>query len=480
MLLTSNIAAIEIEGDEVRVALVRAGGKLPSIAAIHAETATYEDPEQRFEALVKALDTALDAVGGSPSAYVYCLSSAQTIARNLTIPFRGARRVAASVRFELEPYLALPIDELVIDFTTVGEFEGETEVLALAARTTQIAEAQALLEAAGARLDAVTVDVVALTGLWAAAQPAKGLLAVLHLRRDHASLAVVFNKKLAFVRHLSFTAELVETNPDAFAREIANTLRAFAAKWRGKDAVESLYVTGVQLASDERMALQESIGVTVDSGTVISGLPGATEALKEGASGHKLNRWEAVVGAAHGATGRGFGVNLARENQDINPFIRDATRHIVFSGVLLALVLGGWALYYYLAAGQYATETLALQAREAELQAEALASIDEGLPEGIDTTVFTDPTLLEILTILGDTLPEDQIKIHNVRVSPPSLRQPWIIVDGQVGNSGQLQEIFAAMKQVPQFHFESDPEVRVQGAETTFSIKIMRPVPGAS
>lgn len=480
MLLTSTIAAIEFDGDEVRVAQVRAGGKQPVLDAVHAVTAVYAEPDERFDAMVKAIDSALDALGGTPACYVVCLSSAQTIARNLTIPFRGARRVAASVRFELEPYLALPIDELAIDFTTVGEFDGETEVLAIAARNSQIAEAQALLEAAGARLDAITVDVVALTGLWSIAQPLRGLQAVLHLRRGHACLAVTYNKRMAFFRHLPFSSEMVETNPDAFAREVANTLRAFASKWRGKEAVELLHVTGVQLASDEAAALQQSIGVPVESSTMITSIPGAAVALAEGPSGHKLNRWEAVLGAAHGSTGRGFGVNLIGEQQDVNPFIRDATRHVVFSGVLLALVLGGWALYYWQAANQYREEAATLRAQQETVQMEALDSMEEGLPDDIDTTVFTDPTLLEILTILGRRLPEDQITLHNIRVSPPGNRLPWIIVEGEVGNSGQLQEIFAGLKTEPRFRFESDPEVRVEGSTTTFAIKIMRPEPGVS
>lgn len=479
MFLKSNIAAIEVAGDEVRVAVVRVGGRLPEVLELHASRAHYEDPAEREEALGRTLDTLLENLNTRVVSYVSCASSARTIVRNVTIPFRGARRVAAAVKFELEPYLALPIEDLTVDFVQVGEFDGQTEVLAIAMRNDHLAAERAMLQSAGVEADAITIDAAALTALWATLHPDKGLRAVLHLREHDACVAIVHNRKLAFFRNLPYPAAQVEANPAALARDVANTLRAFTSKWRGGGDVERLCVTGVALGPAEAEALSAAIGVPVDHEIMLAALPRHGAAASAAGAHVTFNHWEALIGAAHAASSGSFHLDLTREETQAGPVIRAAAGHVLFSSGLAFLLLCGWAFYYYQAAQQNAALVQRLQEETALLGEQMLELQQETLPAGVDTAVFTDPVLLDVLKELGAKLPEDRIKVSEIRIASPNARSSWITIAGEVGNSGQLVEVYNDLRNSKLLAFNAEPELSVQGAQTTFTIRADRPVAGA-
>ncbi len=480
MMLKSNIAAIEVSGDEVRVAVVRAGGRRPEVLELHAARATYDDPTEREAALARALDQALEKVSARVVSYVYCTSSARTIVRNLTIPFRGARRVAAAVKFELEPFLVMPIEDLTVDFVQVGEFDGQTEVLAVAMRNDHLAADRALLEAAGVEADAITVEAAALTALWASNRNVKGLQAVLHLREHNACIAIVHNKKLAFFRNLHYTAEQVESAPDAIARDVANTLRAFTTKWRGGGEVELLCVTGAPLGSAECAALSSAIGVPVESEVMLKSLRFQNAAAATAGAQSSYNHWEALVGAAHAAATGGYHLDLSSEQGQSGTVVRAIAGHLIFSSVLASVLLAGWAFYYYQRAQQNNELTAQLQAETEQISVDMLALQERSLPDGIETAVFMDPPLLDLLRELGQKLPPDRVDVTEIRIAAPASRSSWITIEGKVGNSGQLVEIYNELKKSPLFEFVGEPDVRVQGAETTFTIKANRPAASAA
>lgn len=480
MFLKSNIAAIEVAGDEVRVAAVRVGGRLPEVLELHSAIAHYEDPAEREEALGRTLDQILERMSTRVVSYVSCASSARTIVRNVTIPFRGARRVAAAVKFELEPYLALPIEDLTVDFVQVGEFDGQTEVLAMGMRNDHLAAERAMLQAAGVEADAITVDAAALTGLWAALHPSKGLQAVLHLREHDSCVAIVYNKKLAFFRSLPYSAEQVESAPDALARDVANTLRAFATKWRGGGEVESLCVTGISLGASETEALSLAVGIPVNHEIMISAVPRHGNAAKEAGAHLTFNHWEALVGAAHAAASGSFHLDLTREEYQSGPIVRAAAGHVIFSCCLAFLLLCGWAFYYYQGTQQNISLASQLQDQTALISQEILALQENTLPSGVEPVVFMDAVLLEVLLELASKLPEDQIKVSEIRIASPNTRGSWITIEGEVGNSGQLVAVYNNLKSSRLLAFNAEPELRVQGAQTTFTIRADRPVAGAA
>lgn len=510
MIFSVKVAGIEIAGDEVRVAVLKTGGHIPAVLELTACRAVYDAPGDRFQAMVNAVDTALSRLKTTPAVYVLCSSARYAVVRTIAIPFRGRRRVAAAVPFELEPYLAFPIEDLLVDFKIVGEFDNETEVLAVGVRRNRIEEELAILEAAGVEVEAVNLEAVGLTGLWHSLQKkAKGLRAVLHVREDSSCLAITHNNGLAYLRFLPCTEADLCSQPELVARETQNTLRAFMAKWRGGGEISELHLTGMELDQHTRDLFSAALRMPVNDSLIISRLKGGTKALArtqvftvnmprmpEDAENAEnalpapepevlpceessevllsANRWEAAMGAAHGASGGAFAVDFIRSVREWRGAAKPVVAHLMFSSCLALLVLVGWAFYYHQGTVRNRAEAARIEAAASELGAEIDALKQEGLGGALNTTVFNDPTLLDILEEIGTRMPDGKATITEIRMSPPEAQSWWIRLQGNVQDATVFNSVFEELKKSPLFRVDPEADLSLQGEQTTFAIKIFR------
>ncbi|HDP33544.1 MAG TPA: hypothetical protein ENN29_00365 [Candidatus Hydrogenedentes bacterium] len=475
MIVTAKIGAIEFAGNEVRVTVIKTGGKLPRVLEVQARTAVYEAEDDRFTAMVHALDEALDALRVHPATYVLCVPSAFTIVRSLTIPFKGVNRVAKAVPFEIEPHLAFPLEELLLDHITIAEIDGNTEVLAVGARRKHLEEQLAILEAAGVEPELAAVDAAGLTALWQATQKnSRGLRAVLHVREKGAVLAVMFNNALAYFRHLQSGVDQITQNPVAVAQEVQNTLRAFMAKWHGGGDISTLSITGLEMRADEMQVFEEITGCAVDTINVIRLLKGAEAALTRANETGGCNRWEAAIGVGYSAAGGGMAFNLMRENQQINGVARSVVAHLMFSACLALLFLLGCAWYYH--EGRLRNEAVIEQTRNeiAMIEEEIELMAAEGLGNDVEFAVFSDPPLLDVLQEIAQRMPEDKVTITEIRVAQPGARSAWIDIAGSTSSAADFEAAFEELKKSDMFALADETNIRLQGERTTFRVRAFR------
>jgi len=466
------IAAVELDGDTVRVAVVKTGGKLPVIVEAREQRVFATETSDRPQAQAEALAALLDALTNRPVAYIVCTSSLFAVVRTLTIPFRGQRKVAAAVQFELEPYLAFPIEELAVDYNTVGEFNGQTEVLAMGLRRNLLDEQLDVLAQAGIDTDAVNLDAVALTGLWQQLErPAKGLHAILHARAVGSILAVLYNGQLAYFRTLNSTAEQLLEAPAASAREIQNTLRAFLAKWRGEGDIDVLHLTGIELNPAQRDALGAAIGVPIQDMSMLQRLPGATEAI-----GHNTepNRWEALIGAALSASGVGPGVDFNRGAATGNQSLRPILGHVLFTACIGILILIAWTFYYNQGRAQNLAQATILQEKISTLQREIEELQAKGIGTEEDMTSFADPTILAILEELAEKMPNDKVQLKNIQMNAPGARGGWLQINGSTSDAAVFNDVYNNLKTARLFRVDETPNVNVQGDNTLFEFRAQR------
>lgn len=476
MIVTAKIGAIEFDGDEIRVAVVKTGRKLPRILELQSRKAVYEKPEDRFEALTGVLNSILDALKVQPTTYVLCVPGTLTIVRALTIPFKGLARVTKAVPFELEPHLAFPLDELLLDFNVIREAEGATEVLAVGTRRGNLEEQMAILQTAGVEAEMAGVDVAGMTALWQATQKNnKGLRAVLHVREKNAVLAVTYNKTLAYFRLLYFGAEQFYGNSDAVCREIQNTIRAFMAKWSGDGEIDGLAITGVKLDREQVEHLENLLGIPVFPSIVIDLLKGPKELPQGEAEAVYPNRWEAAIGAAYSAGGGGLPINMMKDAQQIHGAVRGVVAHLMFSACLALLFLLGGAWYFH--ENRLRNEVIIeqIQSEIEYLEKEIDTMAGEGLGEDVDIAVFSDPPILDILNVVAANMPHDKVTISELRVSQPGARGGWIDISGSTTNAAAFNQAFEALKQSELFKFADDTNLRSQGERTTFRVRAFRP-----
>lgn len=476
MAFGARVAAIELAGDDVRLAVIKSGGKLPAVLELISTRAAYETPEERNDALVRAVDEALGQIKSRPVACVLCASSLFTIVRQLSIPFRGQRRVGAAVPFELEPYLAFPLEDLMLDYNVVAEADGGTEVLAIGMRRSYLEEQKGLLEQCGVEVEAVNIDAVGLTGLWQAQRRQyKGLNAVLHVRGDGASLAITYNKTVAYLRPLSITAVQLFEQPGAAAREIQNTLRAFLANWRGEGEIASLHITGVRLHPEDKAAFSEALRLPVEDGVMLEGLKGAASAVERTGEDPGPNYWEAAVGVAASAAGVGPSLDFGRSSRDWRSSVRGLVTHVMFSACLTLLVLIGVALYYQQAATAFEFQSLQIQQEVDALITEVEQLAEEGLGDDINVDHFLDPPALNVLREISARMPGDKVTITKLEIQPVGMRRAWITITGEAASAAAVNEVYEDLRGSTLFRAAESPTINVVGNNTNFIIRLDRP-----
>lgn len=518
MMLSARIGAIEFDGDEVRLAVVKTGGRTPVVLELHACRAVYAEPEGRADALGAALREAVRRVKNRPAAYVLCVSSRHGLSRLLTLPFRGRRRVAAAVRFELEPFLAFPVDELVVDFNVVREYDGQTEVFAIGMRRDHLAEQIATAAAAGIEPEGICLVGAGLTALWHAEKrpPASSIRALLHLRDNGSTLAVAVGRSLALLRHLPTTAAQLLEEPALAGRLVQNTLRAFTASWEQEAPIEELVVTGVHPSPAERRDFEDGLTLPVvyeDLSQPVKGpglarrgqsaTPVSVSGVEPGLSveesvPERINQWEALVGAGVSSASGLFAFDFRKGELSARGAGRGLVRHLVFSAGLGLLLLLGYAAYCYIDYQRNMAEIDRIGNRIWELYAEAFPDSSEaragrtyhdpggqttwelmqremsagvGLGAYGDPELFTRPILLDVLQEISEKMPDSKVRVTVLRITPASQRsatEQRVRIEGEVTDPGAFNDVVNAMKQSQLFRNVGEPSRRGEGGRETF------------
>jgi len=463
MPVTAKVAAVQFDGDEVRLALVKTGSKLPRVLEAHSARVEFEEPEQRHEAMVEAVKGLVAALKTKPTVYVLCLSSEHSIVRTITIPFKGVRRVAPAVPFELERYLAIPIEDLVVDHTPILEIEGQTEVLAVGVRRKLLQEQLDILNAAGIDPEGADLDAIGLTGLWKIVRPpVKGLQALLYLHQDASAFAVVHNKSLAYFRHLPVNAEQFSANLDESIQEVKNSMRAFQSSWKTEGEIAALDVVG--LPESYQQALASEFEMPIEFRDPLAAVAAPENVDKTAFAG--------LIGVAAGAAGGSYSLHLRKDELAHKNLFPALVPYIMLTSCAALILLVGCAWFYHHAAVANAGKVEQLRQQIGTLETE----IQELESQGIDVPagVFADATVLDVLMELSANLPSQVADVTDVQVEPCTASAPWIIVLGEVKNEEAFKSAVAKLTESPVFKVDEPERFLVQG-RSTFRLILRRP-----
>lgn len=509
MRTAARVGAFEIAAGEVRLAVVNTGGKLPALLEYHSAAVSYATEEEHAEAFVAAVKRILGQVKAHPALYVLCMNSQSMVVRALTVPFRGRTRVTAAVPVELEPNLAFPIDDLIIDHVVIKEGPGETDVLAVAAKQSVIEDHISAFEAAGVNIEGVNLDVAGLSTLWLAGQRRPGgLHAQLHVRDDSSVFAVVHNKQLVYFRHIALPAVRVHTDTRALSRETRNTLRAFGTAWRGDETIAELTVTGVEWDDSGRADFEDGLNVPVRYANLVENVRGADKALaryrdaaNEGhAPGDPLscNRWEAAAGVAIAAAGGGVLFELRKGPLvPSNPF-KGLRARLVGTAAMFLVTLAGIAGY---CAAQYRNNSAEIERIGAQIWSiytetfpdapdakkprpegdvggvKSMALLETAKKEAEEThtrlsaELLARPPVLNILKELAEKLPADKVVVTDLKISDARGGTQVLRVSGEILDTAAFNAALEELKKSTILHVDEDPVRATKEGKTTFSLQ---------
>ena len=135
------------------------------------------------------------------------------VVRFLSFPRMSRADFSSAIQFEAEKYLPFNISEVVMDFQIADETadkpakeDGTMQVILVAARKTEVEHLAAAMKEAGFGLNAIDVDIFAITNLFAFVHPeAKDhTYAVVDLGAVDTSLGILSKEVLIFSRDIAF------------------------------------------------------------------------------------------------------------------------------------------------------------------------------------------------------------------------------------------------------------------------------------
>lgn len=336
MIWLPKIAAIEIGNRAVRIAVVRTGLKRPRVLSLVERDIMPREDESKSDATVRALKDALEEINVSPDLCVSHISGRNAVVRIIRVPFTKVRRIESVIKFELEPHVPLPIDDLVVDFEPIRMIDGKTEVLAVGIKKTLLKEHLDTLAQAGIDPEIVDLDFAPLTALWLLRNRVSDteITVLVHPANDRSLLVIMEGRKLIFLRGMDFSAEDIRRNGQQVAEAILTTLRAFSATSRRAE-IQRLILTGPGFTAEDCAVLERRLGLSVSADEL-----GADVIPLEKVAAGDVSSWTGVVGSAFNSRGRSrIGFNFRKEQFTQYSTIAELKKNVIFSTVIIALLL---------------------------------------------------------------------------------------------------------------------------------------------
>ncbi len=128
------------------------------------------------------------------------------IVRNTVVPFRDTRKINQVIKFQAEPHIPFPIEEVVVDFHALGAAEEDKmPVIIVGAKKDLIAKHLEIFKESGLDPETVDIDAFALFNnyLVRVGETAEGSVALLDIGATKTLLVLIKDRKILLVRSIN-------------------------------------------------------------------------------------------------------------------------------------------------------------------------------------------------------------------------------------------------------------------------------------
>jgi type IV pilus assembly protein PilM len=158
-------------------------------------------PEQAAQALTELLS----AHAIKPVHVVSAIPAHATFVRNLTLPFRDPRKIREVLKFEMEPHIPYPVEDVIVDFAKIRDTDGGgCEVVAAAVPKTAMADHLHIFQLAGIVPEVVDWEIFGELNGYLAWRPVPdaGPVALINLGASKTTVKVVKDGCIRFTRSI--------------------------------------------------------------------------------------------------------------------------------------------------------------------------------------------------------------------------------------------------------------------------------------
>jgi Tfp pilus assembly PilM family ATPase len=281
--------------------------------------------------------------------YVTSFPSHQVLFRTTEMPFSQLDKIEATIRFEAESIMAVPLDNMIVDFALLEQRPEGSTVLVTCVQEELLQEYMAALQAADITPDTIDIDALALARLMEELKEERAI-ALLDIGAEKASVGIFHKGGLRFIRSIPLEAGAKATLKKIRPAldEVIMSMNAYEGA-KGGQIDEIWLIGGGSRIKGVTEYLEKGIGRPISypdlMGRFPTGIP-VSEAMN------------LVGGVALGLALRGLRqekgkVDLARKiagpAQILPPGLRKRALHMAFAGVILLVLiaanffLGIWA-----------------------------------------------------------------------------------------------------------------------------------------
>ncbi|RJR42015.1 MAG: hypothetical protein C4576_16750 [Desulfobacteraceae bacterium] len=196
-------------------------------------------------------DTFLERQKLSPEVVITCLPSSSAFIRELSIPFESPKKLDRIIKYQMEPLLPCSVETMVVDHLPAFP---ERPILSVAAQKSMLSAFLESLSTSGISPGVVTLDALAIYGLYLRVhpEPRSGAVTIAYLGTEGSVVLVVEGTTLALVRVLK----------ESGAAEIRQTLDLYRVKTPNVK-IEQILVTGDASGEHTVAALHKATDVDV-------------------------------------------------------------------------------------------------------------------------------------------------------------------------------------------------------------------------
>ena len=398
---------------------------------------TWADLSEELRSLMQEAQMEADVIVAS-------FPSHRVLFRTTEMPFGQLSKIEATIRFEAETMMAVPLDGMVVDFALLERSAQGSTVLVTCVQEDLLQEYLDALQAADIVPDIVDIDSLALSRLMAELKP-EGTIVLLDMGADKASVNIFHNGGLRFTRSIPFEGagkmSLKKIRPDL--DEVILSIKAYQGS--GGDTIDALWLIGGR-SRIKGIAeyLQKESGVPVKHPDLVGRFSSNITLPKEASL---------LGGVALGLALRGLrrdrrGVNLAKQIPTASPtFPPELRKRLLYTAaavcLLVVLIGANFFLGIWAKERQYTKLKSELQqvfqetfpgvkgeGKELQLAREQVARLGD---QGVKIGSRSGGTTLEILREVSQRLPEGtkivDLDVDEERVSLRGIAPSFAVVD---------------------------------------------------
>lgn len=257
--MNKSILGLDIQKNTVSAVIIKSGLKGSWIDFEASFTLPSNLPEaEGLTECLKGVSTGLN------SAECLCATgfpAHEVFFRNLRVPFKETRKIRQILPFELEAYLPLPVDELVIDFHLVKSAD-HNRLIAAAIEKSRLQSFLAPVRNAGLEPEIITPRAYAMVQCLMHLGNIPQNCLILCTEAAHGVLALISGAQLAVLR--SFALPFESDRTAIIRRSILQTLSAFEEAGFKEAVCEKIYWCGGDSDSAENLIpLSDAMGCPV-------------------------------------------------------------------------------------------------------------------------------------------------------------------------------------------------------------------------